>query len=292
MKVQKSGISRSRLAGAYISAVVSIALVLVLVGIAALLMLNSRKVTDYFKESLQMTVYLKQEVADSTGAAFLAKLKTEPYTREANLVNREQGEKELREMLGDDFLSVFGTVPVPISIELNLKAEYTLADSLTAVQTSLEKCPEVDEVNARKGLAEAISTNMKRLSLLVAALMAVLGFISIILITNVTRLLLFSKRYAVNTMQLVGASRRFIMKPFLGQAAIQGAAAAVLALGILYGVLSFVKSNVPNLFEILTKDDMLVTAAVVLCAGLVLCVVSAFFVVLRLLSMNKNELYG
>ena len=292
MAARKKRKSSSRMAGAYISSVLSVALVLILVGVSALLLLNSGKVSDYLKENLKLSVMLSQNITDEEGAAFLEELKERPYVSEAVLISREQGEAELREMLGDDFLDVFDAVPVPVSIDLNLKPQYVQPDSLLMVKEELEKFPMVDEVESQQAMVEELSASEAKMSMIMLVLTIFLVFISFVLITNVVRLSLDSRRYSVHTMQMVGASRSFIRRPFIGQAALLSLISSFIALAALWGFLSFVKDTVPQIYSLFTVRDLAICAGAVVLFGLLLCVVSTFFTVNRLLSMNKHELYG
>lgn len=278
--------------GAYVSSILSISLVLTLVGISALLLLNTGTVSDYLKENLVVSVILKDDVSEEQGAEYAQELASRPYVVKSTFVDREQGTEELETMLGEDFLSVFETSPVPISIDLNIKAEYMASDSLSAIRDSLSKEKPVEDVVCQQGLIEALSSNMHTLSLVLLIGIAVLMFISLILINNVVRLHVFAKRFSISTMKLVGATRSFIRRPFIGRAALQGFAAALIAIGIIAGLLYWMNSSLPQVFAIMRPEVFAEAGAIVLGAGVLICVVGTFFDVNKLLSMSKNELYG
>ena len=278
--------------GAYISSILSISLVLVLVGVSTLLLTSAQSVADYFKENLLVSVMLKQSATEEQGRAYARELESRPYVSSVTFIDREQGTKELKEMLGEDFLDVFQSSPVPISVDINLEAEYVSSDSLELVKSLLEKDPLTDEVESQKNLVEALSTNMRKVTMLLAVFMALLLFISLILINNVVRLHIFDRRFSIKTMQLVGATRGFIRKPFLIRAVFQGLASAIVALMLIAGLLWFVHSSLPQLFEVMTKEIFEMTAGAVVLCGVVICVAGTFFDVNKLLSMSKEELYG
>lgn len=292
MPKRRNNISKRRIVAAYISSVISISLVLVLIGLGTLLLVNARSVSDYLKENIQLSVLLKQDVTDSLGTEIMTKLQEKPFTSKASLVSKEQGAAELREMLGEDFLEVFDSVPVPVSIDLFLKADYVSADSLSKVEADIRELPQVEEVNCQRGLVEALSENMSNLTLVLGVGILLLLFISVMLINNLVRLNMFSRRFSVHTMQLVGATRGFIRRPYVGRAAVQGLLSGIIALAILAGILYFVKNSVPQLFGIVDIEKLAITGAAVLLCGILICVVSTWFVVNRMLSFKDEELYG
>lgn len=278
--------------GTFVSSIVSISLVLVLVGCGSFLLVNAQKVSDYFKESLKVSVLLKPDVTDAEGAVYAEELKEEPFVSDAVLVDKNQGLQELKEMLGEDFVEVFDAVPIPTSVDLFLQSEYVSVDSLEVVREKLSRTPIVDEVECEQALVEALSTNMSRIYLIIGVFIAIMLFISVILISNMVRMTLFNKRYSVSTMQLVGASRSFIRRPYMGKAMLQGALSSVVAIGILALGYYFVRKSVPQLFEIVESSMLALVALIVFVSGLLICLVSTFFVMNRLLSMSKSELYG
>lgn len=292
MKRKKNSSIKRRMVGAYISSILSISLVLVLVGVSTLLLTSAQSVADYFKENLLVSVMLKQSATEEQGRAYARELESRPYVSSVTFIDREQGTKELKEMLGEDFLDVFQSSPVPISVDINLEAEYVSSDSLELVKSLLEKDPLTDEVESQKNLVEALSTNMRKVTMLLAVFMALLLFISLILINNVVRLHIFDRRFSIKTMQLVGATRGFIRKPFLIRAVFQGLASAIVALMLIAGLLWFVHSSLPQLFEVMTKEIFEMTAGAVVLCGVVICVAGTFFDVNKLLSMSKEEIYG
>lgn len=292
MAGKKKAVSRKRMIGAYLSSIFSISLVLILVGVATLLLANARKVSDYFKESLQVSLLLTQDVTDEQALEFADELKGMNFVREVKLIDREQGAQELKDMLGEDFLDVFESSPVPISIDINLVADYVQKDSLNVVKEKLSEKPIVENVECRQALFEELSTNMTKIYIIILVLLALLLFISIVLINNVVRLNLQARKFSVHTMQLVGATRSYIRRPFMAKAALQGFAASLIALGALAGFLYFVKGSVPQIFNILTPRVLIFTAGVVVLCGLLICLGKTFLVMNKLLSLSKDELYG
>ena len=282
---------RRRLANAYLSSIISISLVLLLVGMASMLLVNAKSLSDYFKENMQVSVMMKQHVSDDAALAYKAKLDKERFIRSSVFVSKEQGQREMADMLGEDFLDVFETSPIPVSIDVTLTAEYVSADSLEVVKEVIEKSSLVDEVVYQRSLVDALNANLSRISLILAVFIALLLFISFVLINNTVRLNVFARRFTIHTMKLVGATKAFIRAPFLVQSAFQGIFAAIVSIIALVIMLFFVKSEFEQLFEVFRLELLLVVAGIVMASGLVICVVSTYFVVGKLISLKKDELY-
>lgn len=284
-------IMRRRLANAYLSSVISISLVLFLVGLASLLLVNAKGVSDYFKENMQVSVMMKQTVSDEEALEFRDDLEKERFIKSTVFISREQGERELADQLGDDFLDIFETSPIPASIDVTLNADYVSADSLEVVKGEIAASPLVDEVVYQKSLVDALNANLNRISMIIAVFVALLLFISYVLINNTVRLNVFARRFTIHTMKLVGATRSFIRAPFLVQSAFQGVFAAFIAIIALIAVLYFMRSGFEQLFEIFRLDLLLAVMGIVIVSGLAICLLSTWFVVNKLVSLKKDELY-
>ena len=283
---------RRRLFGAWVSTVISISLVLLLVGVASILLLNARSVSDYFKENLQVSVLMKQDVTEEQALAYQSSLAGIPGVKATTFISREQGIEEMAQMLGRDFLDVFSTAPVPVSIDVNLEAAYVSPDSLEVVKKALSASPLVEEVVYQTSLVEALNANLQKIGLVLGVLILLLLFISFVLIGNMVRLNVFSRRFTIHTMQLVGATRGFIRAPFIGQSALQGLFAALVAILLLVGGLFVLRDEFAQLFKIFTLDSLLYTMAVMILVGLTVSTFSTFLVVNRLVGYNRDQLYA
>ena len=284
-------IMRRRLMNAYLSSVISISLVLLLVGVASMLLVNAKSVSDYFKENMQVSVLMKPNVSDEAALEFKEELEGERYIKGTTFISKEQGERELAAQLGEDFLDVFETSPIPVSIDLTLEADYVSADSLEIVRNEVSASPLVDEVVYQRSLVDALNANLSRISLILGVFIALLLFISFVLINNTVRLNVFARRFTIHTMKLVGATRSFIRAPFLVQSAFQGLFAAFIAIIVLVGLLFVMRSGFAELFEIFRLDLLLVVMGIVIASGLIICLASTYFVVNKLVSLRKDELY-
>ena len=282
---------RRRLANAYLSSVVSISLVLLLVGVASLLLVNTDSVSDYFKENMKVSVLMMPEVSDQQAMDYQAVLDSMPFIRGTEFISRARGEEEMAQMLGKDFLSVFETSPIPVSVDVTLDAAYVSEDSLQVVSRTIAASPLVDEVVYQKSLVDALSTNLARISLVLGVFIALLLFISFVLISNTMWLNVYARRFTIHTMKLVGATRSFIRGPFLVNSALLGLFSALVAILMLVGLLYVLRSQFSQLFELFRLDLLLVAMGIVVVSGVVICVVSTYFVVGHLIRLDKSELY-
>ena len=283
---------RRRLVSAWISTVISLSLVLLLIGVGTLLVVNARAVSDYFKENLQVSVLLKEQVEEEEALSYEQEVAALPGVRSTRFISREQGVEEMSRLLGRDFLDVFETAPVPISIDVNLEAEYVSSDSLALMQAVLQESPLVEEVVYQTSLVDALNENLQKISLLLLILVGLLLFISFVLIANTVRLDLYSRRFSIHTMNLVGATRRYIRAPFVGRAALQGLFAALVAILLLVGGLFILRDQFAQLFQIFTLDSLLLVMGVMVVAGVGICAISTVSVVNRMVGYGRDQIYA
>ena len=291
MPKQDGRMMRRRIANAYLSSVVSISLVLLLIGVASLVLVNAGSVTRYLKENMTVSVILTSDADEQDAQEYASEVSGYPYVKETRVVSREEGERELADMLGEDFLDVFETSVVPVSVDVALKADYVHPDSLAFISGQLSAPEIVDVLDARQNLVEALTSNIARISVVFAVLIALLLFISFVLINNMVRLSVFARRFTIHTMRLVGATRSFILAPFLRSAALQGLVSAVIAGAVIWGVFTAMKDSFPQLFSVFSTASLLMTTGIVLLCGVLICVLSTLFVVRRLVSAPKDDLY-
>ena len=291
MGKSENKIMRRRLRNAYLSAVISISLVLLLVGVASLLLVNAKGVSDYFKENMQVSVMMKPSVEEVDALVYKEEIDRRDFIRSSVFVSREQGRQEMEQLLGDDFLNVFETAPIPLSLDITLNAEYVSADSIEVVKACIMESPLVEEVVYQRSLIDALNANLSKISMILGVFIALLLFISFVLINNTVRLTVFARRFTIHTMKLVGATRSFIRAPFLVQSLVQGVLAACIAVGALGGVLYFISREFEQLFDVFRMEMLVVVAGIVLASGVVICLISTVLVVNKLLSLHKDELY-
>ena len=291
MVLNDNKILRKRYVRAFLSSVASIALVLFLVGIAATLLVSQKSITGYLKENMQVSVMMKPQVGESAALKCKKTIDGMAFTKSSSYISKEQGAKEMASLLGEDFLDVFETSPIPISVNLTLKADYVTADSLEVVKSRLGALKEVSEVVCQQSLVEALNSNLNKISIFLAALISLLLFISFVLINNTVRLSVYSRRFTIHTMKMVGATKAFIRSPFVLESIFQGLFASFLAVIFILCSLVFLKGQFSQLFSVFTIGMLLTVILIVVGAGLLICTLSTVVTVNKLVGLDKAELY-
>ena len=291
MVLNDNKILRKRYVRAFLSSVASIALVLFLVGIAATLLVSQNSITGYLKENMQVSVMMKPQVGESAALKCKKTIDGMAFTKSSSYISKEQGAKEMASLLGEDFLDVFETSPIPISVNLTLKADYVTADSLEVVKSRLGALKEVSEVVCQQSLVEALNSNLNKISIFLAALISLLLFISFVLINNTVRLSVYSRRFTIHTMKMVGATKAFIRRPFVLESIFQGLFASFLAVIFILCSLVFLKGQFSQLFSVFTIGMLLTVILIVVGAGLLICTLSTVVTVNKLVGLDKAELY-
>ena len=280
-----------RLVRSYVTSVISISLVLVLVAAVAVFAANASNIARYFKENMAVSVLLKQSTSEKEGRALADDLAGRPYVKESRFVSKEEGAKEMEALLGEDFLSVFESSPIPISIDLHLDGDYVTSDSLEMVKADLLGNRFVDEVVYQDSLVDALNANLGRISLIFGVVIVLLLIISFALINNTVRLNIYARRFTIHTMSLVGAKRSFIARPFVRQAVVQGAVAGLIAACVLYALIRSLGGSSEFLQLILDMRIVWAVLAGTVVLGVVICVVSTLLVVRRVAWISRDDLY-
>lgn len=282
---------RSRARTSNVGTVIGISLVLFMLGVLGFLVLNARALERYFKENLRVELFLKRDLKEVDVMQFRKELDTEAYTHETRYVSADEAAGQLKKDLGEDFLGVLGSNPLLPSVELRLNAEYTRSDSLRWIVEQLRKDRRVQEVSYNAAVVENIDANVSKLGLLVLGFAALLLIIAIALINNTIRLAVYSKRFLIRTMHLVGATQWFIKRPFLAQSLWQGVSGGVLAIGLLVALLRLTEQYMPDLLAFTNATSLALLFGGVLLLGLVISLASTWFAVGRYLRMNSEELH-
>ena len=291
MVAKGKNIVHKRLIRSYITSVISISLVLVLMATAAVFAVNAGGLARWFKENMAVSVMLKQSTTEKEGRALAEDLATRPYVKESRFISKEEGAEEMKSLLGDDFLSVFNSSPIPISIDLKLNGDYITKDSLEWMKAKLLENRHVEEVVYQETLVDRLNTNLRSISVVLGVVIVLLLVISFALINNTVRLNLYARRFTIYTMSLVGAKRSFIARPFLRQAVAQGAVAGMIAAGILYGVIRYLSRDSELLNMILDMRLVWAVLAGTVVVGILICVISTLLVVNRVAFSSKDDLY-
>ncbi len=282
---------KARTRSSNVSTIIGIALVLFMLGVLGFLVLNAQALERYFRENVRVEVFLKRDLKEVDLMQFRKELDNEPFTKETRYVTADEAAELLKKDLGEDFLGVLGSNPLLPSVELNLGPAYAVPDSLKWIVAHLKQDRRVEEVAYNAAVVENIDANMGKLTLIVLGFTALLLIIAIALINNTIRLAIYSKRFLIRTMHLVGATQWFIKRPFLGQSLWQGVLGAVLAIGLLVGVLQLAQHYMPDLLAFTDVMSLAILFAGVLVLGLLISLASTWFAVGRYLRMNSEDLH-
>lgn len=287
----ESNVLNRRLLRSYFSTIISISLVLFFIGMAGLLVLNARSVSNYFKENITVSVVLSVEASEDDASQLSEQISGYPFYKDSRIVSKEEGVEQMKQMLGEDFLDVFEVNPIPVSLELQVAADYISTDSLARVEYVLSQYPVVEDVVYQQSMVELLNSNLERIGYVIGCFTLLLMFVSTVLINNTVRLNIYAKRFVIHTMRLVGATKFFISRPFLGQAFFQGLIAGLIANVYLLVTLYIIRNEFNQLFTLLEPSALGLLIALVVALGVLICVVSTGFVVRSMISLNKDELY-
>ena len=291
MANKAKNIVHRRLIRSYLTSVISISLVLVLVAAAAFFAVNAGCVARWVKENMAVSVLLKQSVSEKEGRKLADELAARPYVRESRFISKEEGAEEMKALLGEDFLSVFESSPIPISVELKLTGEAITSDSLEVIKANLLQNRMVEEVVYQESLVETLNANLRRISLLLGVVIVLLMVISFALISNTVRLNIYARRFTIHTMSQVGARRSLIARPFVRQAVAQGTVAGLIASALLYAGIRLSGRGTPLLEALFDHRLMWVVLVGTVLLGIALCVLSTLVVVRRVAYLSKDDLY-
>ena len=275
----------------WVTLCISTAMVLVLLGIIVFSVLTSRNLSAWVKENLTVTVMLGDDVSVNEAKRLCRDLYHRPYSRNIDYVSKEQALKEQTEAMGSDPSEFLGANPFVATLELQLKSDYANRDSLKWIVYELQKNPKVTDVAYQEDLMDNVNMNLGRMNFILFVLAVLLTFVSFSLINNTVRLSVYSRRFLIHTMKLVGASWGFIRRPFMRQAVAVGIIAALLAIAVLGGGVYALYTFEPNILNIITWKELVITAVAVLLFGLIITVFCIWYSVNRFLKMKAGDLY-
>jgi len=282
---------KRRLQSSYISVILSIAFVLFLLGLFGLLVLNTKKVSDYFKEQASITIFLQDDVDKQAVKNLQTVLKSEDYTKSITYVSKEEAAELAKKENGEDFMDFLGYNPLKNSIDLYLKADFVSTEKMSEIESQLIKKEAVFEISYDKSLIAILTKNVKQISLWVLIFSGIFTLIAMILINNSIRLSVYSKRFTIKTMQMVGATKRFIRRPFVLNSIKLGAVGSLLAVAALAVAIYYMNDNFPE-FGFLENTKLLaILFGGVFILGIIITWLSAFFATQRFLNLRTDQLY-
>jgi len=274
-----------------VTSVVTIALVLFLLGVLGLLVLNAKRISDYVKENIGFSIILKEGAKEVEIIRFQKMLDTKKYVKSTKYVTKDEAARELEKELGEDFVDFLGYNPLLASIDVHLYARYANPDSIVHIKQDLKEFQEIKEVFYQKSLVELINQNIQKIGLIILIFSGFLFLIAITLIHNTIRLSIYAKRFIINTMQLVGATRSFIRRPFLFRGILWGIYASVLAMGLLTGIIYFLQGEFSNIISLEDVEILSLLYAGVVIAGILISLISTHIAVNKYLKINTDKLY-
>ncbi len=292
VKNKETGFSKTRLRGSYVTLVISVSLVLFLLGILGLVIINAKELSDYFRESLSFSVMLDDNAREADIRMLQKDLDAKPYVKSTKYVSKDEAASKMKEDLGEDFISFLGDNPLPPSIDVYLYAGYTAPDSVTKIEKYVLQYPFVKEVYYEESLLFLINENVKKISIFLLVISSFLFLIAVTIINNTIRLSIYSRRFLIRTMQLVGATRAFIRKPFLIKSIYHGLFASLIALLLLLGLLYLIEREFVLMFSFETTTLLVVLGVVIICIGVLINLVSTYFSVNRFLGISEDKLYN
>lgn len=282
---------KRRVITSYISVVVSVFLVLFLLGMLGLFILNSKRLSENFKENIPMTVFFKTDANDSVFKAFDAELKASKFAKDYKFVSKEDAAKEHEKTLGENFVEYLGANPLYNSYDIHLKADYVTNPGFSRAESQIRANPMVTDVVYDKQLITLVNDNIKKVTFWVLIVSGIFAVISFLLINSSLRLSIYANRFIIKTMQMVGATKGFIRKPFIKRSIILGIIGSVLAVLILLGVLFYLDTNFPALEVFKDLDLTIIVLVGVLALGILITWISTYFATQRFLNLRTDDLY-
>lgn len=282
---------KRRVITSYFSVVLSVFLVLFLLGLLGLFVINSKRLSDNFKEDIPMTVFFKNDATDSTFAAFDAEMKTAKFAKDYTFVSKEDAAREHEKVFGENFMQFLGANPLQNSYDIHLKAEYVTNPGFSRVENKIRQNPMVADIVYDKQLITLVNDNVRQISMWILIISGVFAFISVLLINSSMRLSIYANRFIIKTMQMVGATKSFIRRPFIRRSIILGLIGSLMAVGALVGLLFYIDINYPTMTIFKDIDLTIGVLLLVLLLGVLITWVSTFFATTRFLNLRTDDLY-
>ena len=275
----------------FITASISTTLVLLLLGLVVFFVLGAHNLSIYVRENINFSVLISDDMKEADILKLQKKLDKEPFVKQTEYISKKQALKEQSEAMGTDPEEFLGYNPFTASIEIKLHSDYANSDSIAKIEKMIKKNTNIQDVLYQRELIDLVNDNIRNISLVLLALAVVLALISFALINNTIRLAIYSKRFLIHTMKLVGASWGFIRRPFLRRNIWSGVLAGIMADAILMGTAYWLVSYEPELIRVITPEVMLLVSGSVLIFGVVITFLCAYLSINKYLRMKASTLY-
>jgi len=283
--------NKRRLISSYFSVVLSIFLVLFLLGALGLFVINSKKITNDFKENIPMTVFFDNDATDSTINAFDTELKNSKFIKEYGFVHKDSAAKNNVDIVGKDFMEFLGFNPLQNSFDIHLKGDYVNADSIKKIERNIRKNEMVSEIIYDKELVDMVNENVTKITFWILIISGILTVVAMLLINSSMRLSIYSHRFTIKTMQMVGATKSFIRKPFIWRSIKLGLIGSGLAIIGIIALAIYVDGLFPSLGIAKDYVSLGIVITGVLLVGIIITWISTFFATQRFLNLKTDDLY-
>jgi cell division transport system permease protein len=280
-----------RIVNSYITATFSITLLLILLGIIALLYVSSEQISNYVKENISFSVFIKEDAKEADILKLQKLIDAKPYVKSTLYITKDMAAEQLKKDLGESFLEMLTENPLPPSIEVKYKAEYANPDSIKKIEKDISDFPIVDEMYYQKDLLYVIYKNLNTISFFILIISLFLLLVTVALINNTIRLLIYSKRFIIKSMQLVGATKNFIRTPFVLKSVYQGFISSALAIIFITAIIYYLQNNLSNIINFYEIKILGITYGLILTTGISITFISSFLAVNRYLRLRTSELY-
>lgn len=282
---------KRRLLSSYFSVILSIFLVLFLLGSLGMFVINYEKISNNFKENIPMSIYFKENVSDTQLATYQTDLGKQKFIKDLTFVHKDSAANAHQKTIGEDFVKFLGFNPLQHSFDLHFNGAYVEKDSIKEIEITIKENPLVDEVVYDSELVDLVNKNIKTISFWVLIISGVFAFISMLLINSSLRLSIYSKRFIIKTMQMVGATKSFIRKPFIWNSVKLGIIGSVLAIIGIVALTFYADSKLPTLGLLSDLKSLFLVCGGVLVLGIIITYVSTYFATQRFLNLKSDDLY-
>lgn len=291
MEVYEASSSSKKTKSVYVSTVISIALVLLMTGLLGLILIHAKNLSNYVKENIVLNIIMDESVEERNVLAFQKRVDGNAAVLRSEYISKDSAATKLSEELGEDFVTFLGHNPLSASIDVYLNADHANTDSVSAFIKKISADKQVNEVIYQESLIEMINQNIRIIGLIILAFALILLIIAIALINNTIRLAIYSQRFIIKSMQLVGATQSFIRRPFLNYGMLHGLIGAMIAIGLLIVTLYLAQREIPELVYLKDWAEFSLVFVGVIILGVLISVLSTYFAVSKYLKLRSNELY-
>ncbi len=286
-----NNINKRRLTGSFITTIISVSLVLFLMGLVGLLGLNATRLSTFVKENIGFSIFVKETMKEPDINLLQRILNSKKWVKDTRYISKEEAAEELKKELGEDFVQFLGYNPLSASVDVHLYADYANTDSVKNIEKEILALPQVKELVYQESLIHLVNENVERISFVLVLFSSLMFLIAITLMNNAIRLAVYAKRFIINTMQLVGATRGFIRRPFLYRSILHGLISSFIAIGMLSAIIYMGETEMEGLVSFRDVDILMILFGSVVLLGIIINLISTFFAVNKYLNIKVDNLY-